>query len=127
LIIWFKKYFLVPFSSVPMISGIIWALWIFIFFYLQILVSSWKWLGWWDLRIWIMIWLILWINYSLAWMMIIYLVWSILSISLISIKKLKYKKEKVSTLIPFWPFMWIWFFVTIFFLNDIAKIIEIYF
>jgi prepilin signal peptidase PulO-like enzyme (type II secretory pathway) len=127
LIIWFKKYFLTPFSLVPMMSGIIWTLWIFIFFYLQILISKWMWLWWWDLRIWIMIWLILWINYSLAGMMIIYFIWSILSILLVSIKKLKYKKKKVSTIIPFWPFMWIWFFVTMFFLNDITKIIEIYF
>jgi prepilin signal peptidase PulO-like enzyme (type II secretory pathway) len=127
LIIWFRKYFLAPFSLVPMLNWIIWVLWIFIFFYLQILVSKWMWLWWGDLRIWIMIWLILWMGYSLAGMMIIYLTWSILSILLISIKKLKYKEKKVSTIIPFWPFMWIWFFITMFFLNDIGKIIEIYF
>jgi leader peptidase (prepilin peptidase)/N-methyltransferase len=127
LIIWFKKYFSTLFGLIPMMSGIIWALWIFIFFYLQIFISRWKWLWWGDLRIWIMIWLIFGISYSLVGMIIVYLTWSVLSILLIWIKKLKYKKKKVSTIIPFWPFMWIWFFITIFFLNDITKIIEIYF
>jgi hypothetical protein len=127
LVILFKKYFQVPFSLVPMISWIIWALWIFVFFYIQIFVSRWVWLWWWDLRIWIMIWLIFWISYSLVGMMVIYLTWSILSILLVLIKKLKHKKKKISTIIPFWPFMWIWFFIVMFFLNDITKIIEIYF
>jgi hypothetical protein len=127
LVILFKKYFLVPFSLVPMINWIVWTLWIFTFFYIQIFVSRWMWLWWWDLRIWIMIWLIFWISYSLLGMMVIYLTWSILSILLILVKKLKHKKKKINTIIPFWPFMWIWFFIVIFFLNDITKIIEIYF
>ena len=123
------KYFLniTDLSVFPIISWVIWALWIFIFFYLQILFSQWKALGWWDLRIWIMVWLMLWIWYSIPWMMIIYFIWSIISILILIIKKIKYKKEKLNTVIPFWPFIWIGFFVTIFFQNEIQKIIEIYF
>jgi hypothetical protein len=119
----FKKYL----WNTSVISALIWALWIFIFFYLQILFSKWRALWWGDLRIWIMVWLLLGMSYSFIGMFMTYLVWSILSILLILYKKLKEKKKKVSTVVPFGPFIWLWFFITIFFLEDINKLIEIYF
>jgi leader peptidase (prepilin peptidase)/N-methyltransferase len=125
LIFIFTKYFDISPKVIPMISWIIWALWIFIFFYLQILFSKWRALWCWDLRIWIMIWLILGMSYTIWGMMIIYLVWSILSILLLIFKNIKYKK--IETIVPFWPFMWIGFFLTIFSLPQITNFIEIYF
>lgn len=123
----FLNYFWLGFWEIWIISWIIWALWIFIFFFLQIVLSGWKALWWGDLRIWIMIWLLLWISYSFAWIMITYLVWSIISIFIILVKYLKNKNKKINTQIPFWPFLWIWFFITIFFLDYIDKFITIYF
>lgn len=124
----FKHFFQIEsLGNYPFISALIWAYWIFLFFYLQIFFSAWKALWGGDLRIWIMVWLILWISYSFIWMLLTYLVWSIISIIFIIYKKLRYKNKKISTIIPFWPFIAIWFFLTIFFLNDIQKIVEIYF
>jgi prepilin signal peptidase PulO-like enzyme (type II secretory pathway) len=126
-IIWFKEYLWIELRSVPILSSVVWALGIFIFFYLQIVLSKWRALGGWDLRIWIMIWLLLWISYSFVWLLLTYLFGSIISLLIILYKKIKYRKRRVSTIVPFWPFMWIWFFVTILFLDNIVKITKIYF
>lgn len=126
-IILFKKYFWIELKSIPILSSVVWALWVFIFFYLQILLSKWRALGWWDLRIWVMIWLLLWISYTFIWLLLTYLFWSIISISIILYKKLKYKKKKISHIVPFWPFIWMWFFATVLFLDSIVKITQIYF
>lgn len=109
------------------LSWIVWAIWIFIFFFLQIVLSWWKALWWWDLRIWIMIWLLLGASFSIAWLMITYIVGSIISIALIIYKYIKTKKSKINTQVPFWPFLGIWFFITIFYLDKITKFIEIHF
>ncbi len=114
-------------NEFPLISWIVWALGIFIFFFLQIVLSGWKALWWWDLRIWIMIWLLLGVSYSIAWMMITYIVWSIISIFLIINKYIKTKKSKIDTQVAFWPFLWIGFFITVLFINYIDNFIEIYF
>jgi hypothetical protein len=79
------------------------------------------------LRIWVMIWLLLWISYTFIWLLLTYLFWSIISISIILYKKLKYKKKKISHIVPFWPFIWMWFFATVLFLDSIVKITQIYF
>lgn len=115
-LIWILLYFykiIFPetnFSENFILSGIIWAFWIFIFFFLQIFLSWWIALWWWDLRIWIMIWLLLWMNLSLLWIILTYLVWSIVWIFVI-IKNFKSKKTNE---IAFWPFLWIWFFLVLF-------------
>ena len=127
-IVLFKLLFNIDsYSDIPMLSWLIWAVWIFIFFFLQIALSGWRALGWWDLRIWIMMWLMLWISYSFAWMMITYFVWSIISIFIIILAKIKNKDKKINTEVPFGPFLWIGFLMCIFFLNDITIIIERYF
>lgn len=105
------------------LSWIIWALWIFIFFFLQIIFSWWRALGWWDLRIWIMIWLILGSNFSFLGIILAYLVWSLIWIFIL----IKNIKQKWVTEIPFWPFLWIWFFLTIFFNENILTFIRNYF
>jgi leader peptidase (prepilin peptidase)/N-methyltransferase len=114
-------------SDIAILNWIIWVLIIFLFFFIQILISRWKWMGWGDLRIAIMIWLILWINYSFPWLMLTYLVWSIIWIWFIIQNKIKNKWAKLNTQIPFWPFLAIWFFMTIFYSIEISNIISIYF
>ncbi len=114
-------------KDLSLLSWIIWALGIFIFFFLQIVLSWWKALWWWDLRIWIMIWLLLWASFSIAWLMITYIVGSFISIWLIINKYIKTKKSRIDTQVPFWPFLWIWFFITIFYIEYISKFIEVHF
>ena len=131
LIIWslilFKLIFNVELWNFSIINWVIWSVSIFIFFYLQIVLSKGRALWWWDLRIWIMIWLLLWISYSFAWMMITYIVWSIISILIITYQKFIQKNKKILTVVPFGPFLWVWFLITVLFQNYIINIIEIYF
>lgn len=126
-LVWFKFMFNIELWSLPIINWIIWAISIYIFFFLQIALSWGKALWWWDLRIWIMIWLMLWISLSLSWMMITYIIWSIISIWIIIYQKFILKKKEILTVVPFWPFLWIWFLITILFQNYLINIIEIYF
>lgn len=114
-------------KEISILSWLVWALSIFIFFFLQIVLSWWRALWWGDLRIWIMVGLLLWISYSFIWMMTTYIVWSLISIFIILYQKIKYKKWKINTQVPFGPFLWIWFFITIIFQYEINNIIEIYF
>ncbi len=124
----FKVNFDVDFKNIPILNWVIWALWIFIFFFIQIIISGGKWMGWWDLRIAIFIWLMLWIYLSFPWMMLTYLAWSIIWISIIVWSKIKnWKKTKFDTTIPFWPFLAIWFFATILMQDRISNLIGIYF
>jgi len=131
LIIWslilFKYIFNLELWNFSIINWVIWAVSIFIFFFLQIVLSWWKALWWWDLRIWIMIWLLLWISYSFTWMMITYIIWSIISILIIIYQKFIQKNKEVLNVVPFGPFLWIWFLITVLFQNYIINIIEIYF
>ena len=127
-IISFKKIFNIDLYNIAILNWTIWALAIFIFFFVQIIISKWAWIGWWDLRIAIFIWLILWISFSFTWTMLTYFVWSIIWISLIFYSKIKnWIKAKFNTMIPFWPFLAIWFFINVFYQNEISKLIAIYF
>ena len=114
-------------SEVALLNSIVWVLIIFIFFFIQIVLSWWSWMWWWDLRIAIMIWLILWISLSVPWLMITYMVWSIIWIWYLIHSKIKYKWKKLDTQIPFWPFLAIWFFATMFYSTEINNIIWMYF
>lgn len=114
-------------SEVAVLNWITWVLAIFSFFFLQIVLSKWRALGGWDLRIAIMVWLLLWISYSFVWLMITYMVWSIIWIVILSHSKIKNKWQKLDTQIPFWPFLAIWFFITIFYSKEIINLISIYF
>lgn len=105
----------------PFLSWTIWALWIFIFFFLQIFLSGGMALWWGDLRIWIMIWLLVWINFSFQTIFATYLIWSIIWIFFL----IKNKKNKKMTQIAFWPFLWIWFFIILFFHNFINNLFNL--
>jgi len=101
--------------------------WIFLFFFLQILVSKWAWLWGWDLRIAIMIGLWLWISLWFAWMMLTYILGSFISIFYLIYQRIKNKWKNIETQIPFWPFLALWFFSAIFFQTNIQNFISIYF
>jgi prepilin signal peptidase PulO-like enzyme (type II secretory pathway) len=124
----FKIIFNIDLNDIQILSSIVWALGIFLFFFLQIWVSDWRAMWWWDLRIAILVWLLLAINLSFAGVMITYLVWSLVWIWIIIYSKIKNGiKKKVNTRIPFGPFLWIWFFITIFYQNQILNLMSIYF
>lgn len=124
-LLFFYKYFFPEsfFSENTILSWIIWAYGIFIFFYLQIFFSGWRALWGWDLRIWIMIWLLLGINFSFIWIFLAYIIGSLIWIFFL----IKKKKDRKSTEIPFWPFLWAWFFITIFFSENLQNFIINYF
>lgn len=129
-IIWlilFKNFFWINLNDITILNWLIWALIIFLFFFTQIIISWWTWMWWWDLRIALLIWLILWSWLIIQWTMITYLVWSIFWISFLIHHKLTKKWSWLKTQIPFWPFLAVWFFLTIFLQNDIKNVIEIYF
>ncbi|RKW21695.1 prepilin peptidase [Candidatus Gracilibacteria bacterium] len=111
------------FSENAILSGIIGAYAIFIFFFLQIVLSGGRALGGGDLRIGIMIGLILGINYSFIGIFLGYLVGSVIGIGIL----IKSKKSGKSTEVPFGPFLGTGFFLTIFFSTSILEIIRNYF
>ncbi len=125
LIVLFKKYIFIDIYSIPVISSILWVLLIFSFLFFQIIISKWTWMWWWDLRIAILMGLILWNSYSFPWIMLAYISWSIIWILIIVIQKIK-KIEKITTVIPFWPFLWIGLFLTILFQKEINSFIFYY-
>lgn len=122
-----NSYISYPILALPAINALIWALIIFVFFFLQIVISRWAWLGSGDLRIAIFIWILLGYNLIAPWIFVTYLAWSIIWITYILYYKLKNKNKKVDTEIPFWPFLAIWFFVCIFMQDKILELLKIYF
>ncbi len=124
----FKMYFGINLKEITILNWLMWALWIFIFFFLQILVSRWKWMWWWDLRIAILVWLMMWTSLSFVWMMMTYIVWSIIWISLIIFHRIKNRGNgtKFNSEIPFWPFIWAGFYITIFFSEKLLDFVNFY-
>lgn len=124
----FLEYFQISLSQIPILSGMTAGLWIFIFFFLQIVLSGGRALGGWDLRIALMVGLLLTSSLALAWTMITYIVWSIIGIYILCRdKRIKKKKKPGGTQLPFWPFLAVWCFITLFFSPEIFWIIERYF
>lgn len=110
------------FFSYSLYSWLVWAYVIFLFFFLQIVVSKWAWLGWWDLRIALLMWLLLWLSASWYGILLTYCAGSVIGISIISYKKIRNPKEKVNTVIPFWPFLAIWMFLVLFYYDFIHNL-----
>lgn len=123
----FKSIFWIDLSDITLLNWMIWVLIIYIFFYIQIVLSWWRALWGWDLRIAIMIWLMLWLTYTFAWLMLTYMVWSIIWVWMILASRIRKKWSKITSQVPFWPFLAIWFFMTIFYSNEINNLISIYF
>ncbi|MDD2871082.1 MAG: prepilin peptidase [Candidatus Gracilibacteria bacterium] len=123
----FKYLFDINLGQIAILNGVVGALAIYIFFYLQILVSRGAWMGGGDLRIAIMIGLILGISFSFAGLMLTYFVGSLIGVGFIVINRIKNKGKKFNTQIPFGPFLAIGFFLTVFYSNYISDFISIYF
>jgi hypothetical protein len=69
----FSVFFNVSITSIPVLSGVLTALCIFLFFYLQIFVSGGAWLGGGDLRIAILMGLVLGVSLGFYGVMITYI------------------------------------------------------
>lgn len=123
----FKVLYNINLKDLTMLNALIWALWIFLFFFIQIIISKWKAMGWWDLRIAIMIGLLLWTSLSFAWTMITYIIWSLIGIMIIIKSKILKGEKWYATQVPFGPFLAIGFFITIFFHTQILQFINTYF
>ena len=126
-LLWVKYWLWIELSTYPMYSALIGTLCIFWFFFAQILVSKGKWMWAWDLRIAIVLGLVLWYSYWLPWLMITYLSWSIIGILVIANSKLIKKEKEFNGQIPFWPFLTIWLFVTLFYREEIDIFMKNYF
>lgn len=105
------------------LSAITGALGIFLFFYFQIFVSRGKALGWWDLRIGIMIGLLLWGFQSIIGIIISYLVGWFLGIFIL----IRDRKKQGPSEVPFWPFLGIWFLLTFLYSPQIVSLLEQHF
>ncbi len=123
----YKIYFWINLTDISILNWLIWGLSIFIFFFLQIILSKWAWMGGWDLRIAIMIWLLLWTSLIFPWLMITYMIWSIIWIIFVIYWKFKKKWTTINAQIPFWPFLALGFFINIFYAPEILNIMSIYF
>lgn len=110
----------------PVISGLLWALGIFTFFFAQIVVSKWAWMWWGDLRIGILIWLMLGTMLSFPGMMLTYMIGSIVWVWFILYSRLGKWETTMTTQIPFGPFLAAGFFVCIFFGETILKFMSFY-
>ncbi len=82
------------------------------------------WIGWGDLRIAIFIWLTLGTIHGLTSFAIAYIIGSIVGIFLIIINNIKWKK--MESQIPFWPFLWIWWLLSILYYPYIDIYFNIY-
>lgn len=139
-----KFYFNIDLEETPIWNAIIWSLAIFIFLFLQILLSKWAWMWGGDLRIWILVWLIVWIFFSIHSLIISYMLWSLVWIWIIIYRKIKLHRENkklniikkikklvwleeeitLNTKMPFWPFLAIWIYAILFwwnYINDLLK------
>lgn len=115
-------------TDFPAIQSLIWALAIFSFFFVQIVLSKGAWMWGWDLRIAILIGMILGSALWLPGLFITYLVWSIIGIGLIIASKIQHGiKSKTMTQVPFGPFLAIGFFITMFYQTEIERLISLYF
>lgn len=116
----------------------------FLFFFLQIIISWWAWMWWWDLRIAILLWLTLWYSFWFYWILISYIVWASVWIFILVYQKtreyyiakkdylnkvrkiiwLRPNKVTLDTQIPFWPFLAFWILFVLFFSREITKFLN---
>lgn len=142
--VWIKYFLYIDFEQSAIGSALIGWYSVFVFFYIQILISGWKWMGGWDLRIAILLWLIAWISYSFWWLFLCYISGSLIWLwilwflktreyyklqksTLYKIKKLlwfKTSKIPLDTQIPFWPFLAIWCLWVLFFSHEISLLLQ---
>lgn len=114
-------------SSSALISGTAAALWVFISFFLQIILSGGRAMWWWDLRIALLMWMLVWASLAFPAWMICYLIGSIIGILLLLRFKIKnWLKSGFNHQIPFGPFIACGYLAILFFHREIWKFIEWY-
>ena len=124
---WYMYYAQLHYLNSALISGTIAALWIFISFFLQIVLSWWRAMWAWDLRIAILMWLLVGSSLAFPAWMICYLVWSIIWISILSFSILiKKEKKGFQHEVPFGPFIAIWYICILFFFPQIQSLLNWY-
>lgn len=126
-LLWIKYFFGITLSDFPLYSSLIGVLAIFWFFFFQILISKWKWMWAWDLRIAIVLGLLLWSSYWHVGLMITYTVWSIIGLGILFYAKIIKKEKNFNGQIPFWPFLTVGLFMTLFFQEEIDVFLKNYF
>lgn len=107
-------------------SWMFWAFIIFVFFFLQILLSAWKWMGWGDLRIALLMGLVLGTERILYGLLLSYFIGSVIGIIFVLWQKIKKPWQKITTIIPFWPFLGIGMFLALCFSQNIEKWLYFY-
>lgn len=120
-------YFDISLAHNAILSGTIAALWIFISFFLQIVLSGWRamWAG--DLRIGILMWLLTGVSLAFPAWMICYIIWSLVWIILILKFKIKsWLKSSFNHQIPFGPFIASGYIATLFFASQIQSLLQWY-
>lgn len=139
----YMKYFLyIDLEQYALWSALLWSYLVFLFLFLQILISGGTWMGGWDLRIAILIGLIVWFNLSFHAVLWAYFTGSIVGILIIiytktrnyyieqkkfvnKVKKvlwLKPSKVSLDTKMPFGPFLALWIYIVLFFHESIKEV-----
>ncbi len=128
-LLWFYMYSNdLSYNTSAILSGTLAALVIYISFFLQIVISWWRWMWAWDLRIAILMWLLVWVSFAFPAWMITYLIGSIIGMWIIIFSKMKHwLKASFQHEIPFGPFLAMWYLSVLFFHPQISKFIELYF
>lgn len=118
-----KFYFQIDLEKSVFWEFILWSFIVFLFLFLQIAVSNWAWMWWWDLRIALVSWIV-WLKMIFPFIFVVYLVWSFISIFVLLFQKIKFKKSKINTQIPFWPFLAIWMYICLIFQDNLKTFLE---
>jgi len=109
------------FWTVDFFWALLWAWWVFLFFFLQIFFSGGKWMGWGDLRIAILLGLVAG-HYTIAATVTSYIAGSVIGIITLITLKLKWQKDLRGVQIPFGPFLAIWIFTIVFFGEKLHRV-----
>lgn len=122
----------VTYYSSALISWTIAALWVFISFFLQIVVSKGRAMWGGDLRIAILMGLLVGVGYVFPAWMLCYIVWSIIGVGIIIVYRLSLSQNKDDSVgfkhqIPFGPFIASGYLCVLFFHTYISSFIEWYF
>lgn len=75
------------------------------------------WVWYWDLWIAIFMWFVWWFKIAILWLILAYLIWSIIWVYIIILKRVR-KIEWVDE-IAFWPFLWVWLIISLIFYHSI--------
>ncbi len=70
----------------------------------------------WDLWIWVFMWLVAWFKMALVWLVMAYLIWSIIWIYILTVKKQRNYR------LAFWPFLWAWLIIALIWYDTLTRL-----